>query len=315
MNIASPYTGVNSSFKMFPALAPYGRCLDLSAPRRNGTGSSLFFYDYNKNADASKPVLVLVHGLGDEADSWRHIIPLLGSGGHRVIAIDLPGFGRSIVRGRINLDRHAQALINVVISIADPARPPCSVILAGNSMGGAVIQAAAAKRPDLVSGLILIDGGLPVTMKANAGSLLGALPILGSRWYRAFRKDHEAAYQSLFGYYGDFEKLPQDDKDFLRERVIARVESNAQERAYLASLRSMIGANISKVPVFAKNLQNFPGKVLILWGENDRIFPAVAADPLRKIRPEAVFKVIGGSGHLPQQEKPKETAEAILEFC
>jgi pimeloyl-ACP methyl ester carboxylesterase len=313
---------------MCPALAPYGRLLTLPSRSRKDTGDHLFFYDYTEKAGSSKPVtakpvLILVHGLGDEADSWRHVIPLLGANGHRVIAIDLPGFGRSVVHGRTNLARHAQAIISIIEATASAGlesrtaegghtmRP---VILAGSSMGGTVIQAAAAKRPDLVAGLIFIDGGLPVTMHSRASFLLSAMPILGSRWYRAFRKDHEAAYKSLFGYYGNFETLPQTDKDFLRERVIARVESNAQEKAYMGSLRSMIWANVAKEKAFAKNLKKFPGKVAILWGEQDHVFHPEAAKPLRKIRPEAVFTIISGAGHLPHQEKPAETAGAMQVF-
>jgi pimeloyl-ACP methyl ester carboxylesterase len=181
-------------------------------------------------------------------------------------------------------------------------------------MGGAVIQAAAAKRPDLVKALALIDGGLPLATRAGPGAVSGALPILGPRWYRSLRKDHEGAYRSLFGYYGDFEKLPQADKDFLRERVIARVESSAQERAYFGSLRSTIWANLTGVNTFSRSLKAFPGKVLILWGERDPLFPPDAASPLRDLRPDAVFRVIPGAGHLPHQEKPEDTAAAILEF-
>jgi pimeloyl-ACP methyl ester carboxylesterase len=181
-------------------------------------------------------------------------------------------------------------------------------------MGGAVVQAVATKRPDLVRALALIDGGLPLAGRADRGALTGALPILGPRWYRSFRKDHEGAYASLFGYYGNFEKLPQADKDFLRERVIARVHSDTQERAYFSSLRSTIWANMTGTGAFSRSFKAFPGKVLILWGELDPVFPPGAADPLRRLRPDAVFQVIPGAGHLPHQEKPEETAAAIIEF-
>jgi pimeloyl-ACP methyl ester carboxylesterase len=77
----------------------------------------------------------------------------------------------------------------------------------------------------------------------------------------------------------------------------------------------MIWANIAKVSFFAEKLKDFPGKVSIIWGENDHIFPTAAAAPLRKFRPDAAFTVISGAGHLPHQENPKETAEAILKFC
>ncbi|GHV63262.1 alpha/beta hydrolase [Spirochaetia bacterium] len=306
----------------WPALADKARSLPLK-----GT-DTLFYYDSAGSADTSgkpapastvpkpmfaAPAIILVHGLGDEADSWRHLIPHLNRAGCRTLALDLPGFGRSAAHGRINLKRHAEAVCRLMeeTGVASAAKP---AILVGNSMGGAVVQEAAAKKPDLVKALALIDGGLPLAVKADRGTVTGALPILGPRWYRALRKDHAGAYRSLFDFYGDFEKLPQPDREFLRERVIARVESSAQERAYFGSRRSTIWASMTKTGVFSRRLTAFPGRILIIWGERDLLFPPAVADPLRSLRPDAAFQVIPGAGHLPHQEKPEETAEALLRF-
>jgi pimeloyl-ACP methyl ester carboxylesterase len=302
---------MNASFEPWPALAGSAQILPL---KKNDT---LFYYDSGDrpNKPDAVPAIILVHGLGDEADSWRHLIPLLKAAGFRTLAADLPGFGRSAAHGRINLKRHVAAVCGLLekTGAVSPANP---AILAGSSMGGAIVQAAAAKRPDLVKGLVLVDGGLPVIRKAGFGFLSGTLPVLGSQWYRALRKNPEGAYHSLFGYYGNFEKLPQADKDFLRERVIERVGSAAQERAYFGSYRSIIRANITGKRAFSRRLKAFPGKILILWGEQDHLFPAAtAAAPLRSLRPDAAFKVIPGAGHLPHQEKPGETAELIADFA
>ncbi|GHV91598.1 alpha/beta hydrolase [Spirochaetia bacterium] len=299
--------------KPWPALADSAQTLSL------GKADTLFYYDSQAKGDSpnktasTAPAIILVHGLGDEADSWRHLVPLLTEAGCRSLAVDLPGFGRSAAHGRVNLKRHAEAVCRLLeeTGAASAARP---AVLVGNSMGGAVVQDAAAKRPDLVKALVLIDGGLPLKMQADLGSLSGALPILGPKWYRALQKDHEGAYRSLFGYYGDFEKLAQADRDFLRERVIARVHSGPQAKAYFSSYRSMIWANVTGESTFGRSLKAFSGKVLILWGERDPLFPPAAAAPLRDLRPDAAFRVIPGAGHLPHQEKPEDTAAAILQF-
>jgi pimeloyl-ACP methyl ester carboxylesterase len=150
--------------------------------------------------------------------------------------------------------------------------------------------------------------------KRDIQLFLLALPLLGRNWYRSFRNDHERAYQSLFGYYADFQVLSQEDRQFLRERIIARVESNTQEQAYFSSLRSLILANLWAVPYFVKNIRTFPGEILILWGEKDQALLPHTAERLRAIRPDARYRIIPGAGHLPHQEKPLETAELILEF-
>ncbi|GHT75967.1 hypothetical protein FACS1894124_7920 [Spirochaetia bacterium] len=145
-----------------------------------------------------------------------------------------------------------------------------------------------------------------------------ALPFLGKAWYRKFRKDHEAAYQSLFGYYADIEDLSGEDRQFLRERVIARVESDTQERAYFGSLRSLVWTSLTAARYFSRGIaaytQKKPGKLLILWGEKDRVLPADSAKAVRELCPGTELVVIPGAGHLPHQERAGETAAVILRF-
>jgi pimeloyl-ACP methyl ester carboxylesterase len=292
--------------KPWPALAPLGRVL-----RLRGGKETVFFYDTVDNPAArphgpAKPALILIHGLGDEADSWRHIIPLL-SGAFRVLAPDLPGFGRSAARGRVSMKRHIDAVL-ALLAETGPA------ILAGSSMGALVAEGAAMARPDLVRSLIFLDGCIPAPAAFNTGLLRMALPFIGKKWYRAFRNDHEGAWRSLFGYYADITGLPEADRCFLRDRVIARVESSAQERAYFASLRSLILINAIHTRRFVRFLPAFPGKILVIWGAEDKVLPPESSRLVRKLRSDAAFSRIPGAGHLPHQEKPEETAAVILHF-
>jgi pimeloyl-ACP methyl ester carboxylesterase len=293
--------------KPWPALASLGKVL-----RPGDDGETLFYYDTGGGitGGAKKPAVVLIHGLGDEADSWRHLIPRLHAAGYRVLAPDLPGFGRSAAPGRISLGGHTAAALRLLGLCADRENPAA---LVGNSMGALIAENAARGRPDLVGSLVLMDACFPPA-SVNAGLLLMALPMTGKRWYRAFRTNPEGAYQSLVGYYADLERMPEADRRFLRERVIARVQSDTQERAYFASLRSLIMANLTALRPVSRAMAAFPGRILLLWGETDRIIPAASADRFRALRPDAGFVVIPGAGHLPQQEKPAETAREILSF-
>jgi pimeloyl-ACP methyl ester carboxylesterase len=286
--------------KPWPALAPFGRQL-----RLKGDEETLFYYD-TQPQDTPKPPIILIHGLGDEADSWRHLFPLL-SEEFRVLALDLPGFGRSAAPGRINLKRH----IAVVLALLAETGP---AVLAGSSMGAVVAEGTAMANPGMVRGLVLLDGCFPMDTGLGSPLLLMALPFLGKHWYRAFRADHEGAWRSLFGYYADIQGLPEAEKQFLRERVIARVESSTQERAYFATLRSLIWARAVLAGRFVRFMAAFPGKIRILWGAEDKVLPPEAARTIRERRPDAVFSLIEGAGHLPQQERPAPTAAAIGEF-
>ena len=72
--------------KPAPNLAVFARQIDLA-----GLGVSLHVYEAGA---MNAPTMVLIHGLQDEADSWRHVFKPLAQR-HHVIALDLPGFGRS----------------------------------------------------------------------------------------------------------------------------------------------------------------------------------------------------------------------------
>lgn len=283
----------------WPPLAPYSRELELP-----GTKEKLFLYDTGAGAEGLP--IVLIHGLGDEADSWRNLIPLL-SRDRRVVALDLPGFGRSTSRRRATFARHTEAVIGV---LAETGR----AILVGSSMGAAIAESAAFKVPEKVAALVLLDGGLPAVGALSPELLRMLTPILGERIYRAFRKDHEAAYRSLEPYYADLGAMPENEKAFLRNRVIARVESEKQLRAYFSSLRSFVANAAVSGASYGPKLASFPGRVLIGWGERDLIMPIAAADVLRKERADADFVVFPGAGHLPHQEKSAAVADAITAF-
>ena len=323
----------NSPFKPWPALAAKAFQLNI------GAGKTIFYYDSlpgnvnsgNKTSTSeieasSPPVFVLIHGLGDEADSWRHIIPLLSGRGFRTLAIDLPGFGRSISTGRISVKSHAAAVIKLIEAVLkiphtnlshEAATGCCAespVFLAGNSLGALVAEAAAIKRPDLVQGIVLIDGSIPGGPE-NPGPIALAKLLFNRKWYRAYRGKPHDAWASLYPYYADLDSMSSEDKEFLKERVIARVESSSQEKAFFATQRSLIRTFIFSSSSLARKIRHNPGKILLIWGKKDRIMPLSSAEKIRSIRQDIELKVISGAGHLPHQEKPEETARLMAEFA
>ena len=292
--------------KPWPSLAPYGKTLSMP-------GGGLFYYDSKGNAESGKPAIILVHGLGDEADTWRHVFPILAEAGYRVIAPDLPGFGRSQWKGRISLRRHCMTVIRLITETAAASAEQPAVI-AGSSLGAGITEMIASMRPDLVKAMILLDGCFPFSGNMDGGFYSLALPFIGTRWYRSFRSNHEIVWKSLYPYYGNLDAMNTADREFLRERVIARVESPNQERGYLSTLRSMSNFFLFGKKTMTEKIKSWPGKILMIWGENDRIFPQEKADPFRSLRPDTDFVLVPGAGHLPHQEKPAETAAKMLSF-
>ena len=172
--------------------------------------------------------MLLVHGLGDEADTWRRVIAPLAEG-NRVVAPDLPGFGRSSLpsHGRLT-PRYLTAVLRGLAASLGLRR----VTMVGSSLGAALAQIVALADPNLVSRLILVDGGLLAMNRLNIGMLLMLVPGLAERRYRSLARDLDAAYASLMPYYASLGSLPREEREFLRERVGERVASVTQMRAY-----------------------------------------------------------------------------------
>ena len=100
------------------------------------------------------PVL-LVHGLGASTLSWEPV----GAGladrlGTRVTALDLPGFGRSRARQPATMSSHRAAVTALL-------RTRGAAIVMGNSMGGATAVGVAARHPELVHALVLVNAAFP----------------------------------------------------------------------------------------------------------------------------------------------------------
>jgi pimeloyl-ACP methyl ester carboxylesterase len=301
---------MDTGFTCWPSLEAYAKLF----PSKRFPG--LFYYDYSLSEKIDKPILILIHGLGDEADSWRHIIPLLGRGGYRVLALDLPGFGRSTVPCRSSMANNRDAVIELVKSVSENSAQ--RFVLIGSSMGATIAEAAILAMDALgdnpINSLVLLDGCIPMEPAGSPAIILTVLPVSGKRWYRSFRSNPEKAWQSLFSYYADIHSLSQKDQDFLRKRVMDRVCSTSQERAYFSSLRSLIFQSMRSS--YYRRIGSWPGKIALVWGEKDMIMPRAVADSFVKLRGNnnTTLSVIPGAGHLPHQEKPAETAKAILEI-
>ncbi len=283
-------------FAPHPALEAFARRLE---------PDGLFFYDAGPNANSvAGSVVVLIHGNGDEADSWRHVLPMLAEQS-RVIAPDLPGFGRSRALGQGNL----HDLTASVLRILESERLK-SVHLVGSSMGAVV---ACLLAPHLqVSSLTLCGGSASSLGLSEPSAGVKALlePGVGEAYYTGLRDAGiDAAYDTLKPYYANLEGLSESDRSFLRDRVWARVWSNSQRAAFFAGLRSLFDPNLA---LNIANLEHL--RMLLLWGEHDTIMPISTAHKLHAALPNSRLEVIPQTGHLPHQERPEAFTTTLEAF-
>jgi pimeloyl-ACP methyl ester carboxylesterase len=293
-----PGKGYAGPMAPWPGLAAYGRLVTLAG------GQRLFVFEAGA---AGAPALLLIHGLGDEADTWRHVFEPLAAHYH-VVAADLPGFGRSDPLRRYSLP----ALRDALLALLDALRLP-SAILAGSSMGAMLAQMMAAQAPRRAAELVLVDGtvitgGAPLSWPM----LAMALPLVGERLYTGYRRDPRAAYESLRRYYADLDALPPADRSFLFQRVNERVWSDTQRQAYLATYRAAAWSAGGQGRTLAAALARSGIPTRIIWGERDIIMPVRVAQALRELQPAARLTLIPGAGHLPHQEQPAAFLQAVL---
>jgi lipase len=118
---------------------------------------------------AGAPVLA-IHGITSSSRTWPFLAATLE---RPFFAPDLRGRGRSNhLPGPAGIAQHADDCAAVV-----EATGGVPLVVVGHSMGGFVATVLAARRPDLVRGLVLVDGGLPFPAADEAATLAGLQPI------------------------------------------------------------------------------------------------------------------------------------------
>jgi pimeloyl-ACP methyl ester carboxylesterase len=268
--------------------------------------NKLALHVYDAGAGPAAPML-LIHGLGDEADTWRHLIMPL-SADRRIVALDLPGFGRS--------DKPKQPYTlsffqDVVIELLD-ALSIQRAILVGHSLGAIIAHWTALNHPERLKRVILVDGSLVVrSQKTDTATLLFLIPGLGEWLYTRLRRDPQAAYQTLASYYERLDELPPADRDFLFQRVNERVWSDGQRRAFFATFRHLARWLPGQQRDVAARLSTLDVPTLVIWGEADRINSIENGRALAKLQPTTHLAVVPGAGHNAHQENPAAVLRAI----
>jgi pimeloyl-ACP methyl ester carboxylesterase len=282
----------------WPGLAQFGRTVRLP------DGLNLFVFEAGRR---SAPALVLIHGLGDEADTWRHVFTPLAER-YRVLALDLPGFGRSDKPRRTY---SLPFLRDTVVALMDAAGVGAAALM-GHSLGAIIAQSVALEHPQRVTALTLLDGSL--TMRAarlNQALLLMSLPVVGAQLYNGLRRDPRAAYESLRPFYARLDDLPQADRDFLFQRVNERVWSDGQRDAFLSILRYLVWTAPRRQRQAEARLARLAVPTRAVWGELDAINSVDSGRALIQVQATASLTVLPGCGHAPHQEAPQALLNAL----
>src|SRR3954452_22772598 len=229
---------------------------------------------------------VLLHGLGGSHLSWIQAAPALAGLGP-VLAVDMPGFGRSPRAGRPSRLMDQQRMLGRFLD----ARGIGRVVLAGNSMGGVVGLLEAVMEPDRVAGLILTSSVYPMLRGPLPNPLvLGAfaaydVPRLGELVVksRSAALDPESFVRvGLRILTSDPSTIP-DEVVALHAEMIAELRADPEaEVSFLEAARS-ITSYVKSKDAGRRAMSNVRAPVLVIHGRNDRFVPVgyAEAEPVR----------------------------------
>lgn len=277
------------------------------------------------------PALVLLHGLPTSSFLWRRCLPGLAAAlpGWRIIAPDLPGYGRSAPRpgaGPRHLGRFLHALL-VELGVG-------RFVLAGHDLGGLVALTDAVARAGRLGGgphpaldggprlerLILLDTTIYPAPLLVAGLLPAIVPPfadLSLAWLgrgSAARDDERRArYVAGMGQLLAPETRLTDAEWAEYARPYGSI---AGWREATRSIRAL-AAQAPFVLRCLAHLRDLTLPTRLIWAERDPFFPLATAARLRRAIPgaEGSVYVIPGSGHFPQEDRPEPVTRLIAEFA
>ena len=260
--------------------------------------------------------VVLVHGLGGSHLNWDLLAPRLLP--HlRVVALDLPGFGRSDPGGRrASVQANVEVLDRFLTEVVGtPA------VLVGNSMGGMISILTAARSPEAVSGLVLLDAavpgprGRPDPLVALSFGLY-AIPLVGERFLWLRRQRHSALrrVREVMRMCGvDPDSLPAEVIDRSVTLIEERKDVEGMDKAFLVAVRSLLRL-IANPRTYRAAMASVAAPVLMIQGDLDRLVPVSAARDVARRHPDWRYVELADVGHLPQLQVPERVAAEVLDF-
>jgi pimeloyl-ACP methyl ester carboxylesterase len=257
--------------------------------------------------DGGGPGIVLLHGWGDSADTWRPLLAQLGARGRRAIAVDLPGFGEAT---RLHDGAVLPQLDAFALDLVESWANKEPVVVAGTSLGGC-IALRLAEHPGNVrlagvvpvspDGLELPSWFDPIEEDPIVRKLLSIpVPVPGI----LVRRARSSAYRQLsYNHPSDTQR-----------HVVDAFSRDGETRADLAMLLGSgrrLAPELSNAPF---DLVGIRCPVLLVWGAHDRMLPHTDARIALDSLPTTHVELIEGAGHHPQLEATARLLELLLPF-
>ncbi len=252
------------------------------------------------------PVVLMVHGLSGCWQNWLENIPFFARE-HRVIAIDLPGFGESeMPEKKISISRYA----DTVDALLDALEIDQPVLLVGNSMGGFIGAELAIRYPARIERLVLV---------AAAG-----LSVETIRTQRQEGLRHRAENIAFFNIGWFASRSPAiTRRRRLREAILLLVSAHPAKLPPELTFELVKGSGKDGFNDALEALCNYPIRerlpeiecpTLIVWGDKDRLVPLKDASVFEELIDDSRKVIYEDTGHLTMLERPARFNDDVLAF-
>lgn len=245
------------------------------------------------------PALLLVHGIYAAASAyeWRRVVDALAAR-HTVYTIDLLGFGRSDrPAARYSPDLYVDLLSDFLRDVA----APCTVI--GNALGATYAMAVAARHPERVAALALIQPTGYTRSARNSG-----------RWGALLRLPMGAAYSLVTSRAALRRDLTQSYAYATRvsDETIEHLHRSAHQpgahRAPSAFLARQLSLDVKRI------WPRLSHPTLLIWGAHPYLTALADLRAFRAARPATDAAVIEAAGDLPHDECPDDFIDVVTAF-
>lgn len=255
-------------------------------------GRKVFAATGGKAFDPSLPAIVFVHGAAADHTVWKLQTRYFAWHGHGVLAVDMPGHGRSDGPPISTIE----GLADWLIAVLDAAGLQ-QAALVGHSVGSLVTLEAAARHPDRVGALALLGCAVPMRVNDELLSSARANEHLANQLTNAWGYGRAAqrgqhAVPGMWMMKGGMRLLEDADDGILYNDMNACHQYEGGDAA----------------------AQKLTCPTLSIMGERDMMTPVKQARKLVQQISGAREVVIGGAGHIMMDETPDATLDALRDF-
>ncbi len=266
---------------------------------------------YREAGPKHAPAILLLHGFPTSSQMFRNLIPALADR-YRVVAPDYPGYGHSSMPSREEFAYTFDNLAKVVDKFTERVGLT-KYALYVQDYGAPVGYRLASQHPERITAIVVQNGNA-----YDEGLDNEFWKPIKAYWNEPISKERRNAIRNLLTY----DATKWQYADGVQDPELISPDGAAHDQFLLdrpgndeiqLDLFLSYGSNPPLYPKWQEYFRNRQPPVLIVWGKNDKIFPAAGAEPYKRDLPTLEFHLLD-AGHFALESNGDEIAALMREF-